>query len=348
MAPVARWVRRLTSIGVGLAAAGPATVLLLQRSPQLARRIRENPAMFKLYLERCWWPYCFWRRWFLLNHIRQQQRQCLYVCVKSGMEPERRKIASLAPAPLGTARLVFVSDTHRTEAWLSLPPGDVLVHCGDALLEDRDEDQRSVDAFTDFARWFQSQPHKHKILIAGNHDAVLERLGASGVQQILDTVAPDVADNHGQATRPDCGATLYMCGNTTTLRIDNQELKLAASPYSHANSAASTNRAYQGAIEELVDWLDKLGPPPSESEAPLDLLLTHGPSDALTDWVGTHQPRVHAYGHVHSAYGARWQNYAHGRSTFVANAALADNAYAPMNPSIVVDLPLRTSRIHVS
>lgn len=353
MSQVARWVGRLTAIGIGLTAAGPATVLLLQRSPQLARHIRENPAIFKLYLERCWWPYCFYRRWFLLNRIRQEQRQCLYVRAaaedeKSCMEPQHMKAASLAPAPSGTARLVFISDTHRTHAWLTLPPGDVLVHCGDALLEDRDEGQRSIDAFADFARWFQRQPYKYKLFIAGNHDALLERLGTSGVQRILSAAALDVADGHRQVARSDRGAALYMCGNTTTLRFDDQEFTVAASPYSNANSAASANRAYQGDVEGLVNWLDKLGPPPGESEPPLDLLLTHGPSDALSDWVGTHQPRVHAYGHVHSAYGAKWRNHTHGRSSFVLNAALADNAYAPMNPPIVVDLPLRSSQVSYS
>ena len=169
-APVtaARWVGRLAAIiGVGLTAAGPSTVLLLQRTPKLALRVRSSPALFKLYLERCWWPYCFYRRWFLLNRIREEQRQCLYVRAagagEGGTEPERSRAAdSLPPPPLGTARLVFISDTHRTEAWLSPPPGDVLVHCGDALLEDRDAGQRSVDAFAGFARWFQRQPQAHK------------------------------------------------------------------------------------------------------------------------------------------------------------------------------------------
>ena len=336
MGAAARWVRRLAATCVGLATAGPCTVLLLQRSPQLARRIRDNPPLFKLYLERCWWPFCFYRRWFLLTRIRQEQRQCLYVHVASvdgepDMEPERRETCLLPPPPPGTARLVFISDTHRTEAWLNLPPGDVLVHCGDALLEDRDEGQRSVDAFADFARWFQRQPHRHKLLVAGNHDAVLERLGPSGVHKILSAAAPGPADR---------GGALYLRDSTATLRIDGRALTVAATPYSNANSAASANRAYQGGVETLVDWLVALGAALDASTAPLDLLLTHGPADALGDWVGAHQPRLHAYGHVHSAYGATWRHHRQGRSTFVLNAALADKAYAPMNPPIVVDLRL--------
>lgn len=57
----------------------------------------------------------------------------------------------------------------------------------------RDEDELQVtvkpygyDLFTKFAKWFGAQPHPHKVLIAGNHDWVMQAMGAAEVQKVLD------------------------------------------------------------------------------------------------------------------------------------------------------------------
>ena len=60
--------------------------------------------------------------------------------------------------------LVIISDTHGHHDKVPLPDGDVLIHCGDVCGM---SDEISV---RNFARWFDRQPHKHKIVIAGNHD----------------------------------------------------------------------------------------------------------------------------------------------------------------------------------
>ena len=48
-----------------------------------------------------------------------------------------------------------------------------------------------VELFVSFASWLARQPHAHKVLIGGNHDLVLEALGAARVQQILNEYTPD-------------------------------------------------------------------------------------------------------------------------------------------------------------
>ena len=65
-------------------------------------------------------------------------------------------------------RLVAISDTHGGHRRVNLPAGDVLVHSGDLTLDG----ERSVTL--DFVDWFSDQPFKHKIFIAGNHDAWAE------------------------------------------------------------------------------------------------------------------------------------------------------------------------------
>lgn len=59
-------------------------------------------------------------------------------------------------------RIVCISDTHTNIT--SLPHGDVLIHAGDMTIAGTvKEIQAQID-------WLASQPHREKIIIAGNHD----------------------------------------------------------------------------------------------------------------------------------------------------------------------------------
>jgi Icc-related predicted phosphoesterase len=62
-------------------------------------------------------------------------------------------------------RIVAVADTHTFENDLGrLPDGDVLVHAGDLLRAGTLEELAPV------AAWLRSLPHRHKVVVAGNHD----------------------------------------------------------------------------------------------------------------------------------------------------------------------------------
>ena len=67
-----------------------------------------------------------------------------------------------------TTRIVFISDTHCYHARVAIPDGDIVVHCGDFCSSGKAKQARS------FARFFQALPHRHKVVIAGNHDICLE------------------------------------------------------------------------------------------------------------------------------------------------------------------------------
>ena len=54
-------------------------------------------------------------------------------------------------------RIVVVSDTHNNHARLAVPPGDVLVHCGDLT------NRGSAPELTDVNAWLASLPHAHKV-----------------------------------------------------------------------------------------------------------------------------------------------------------------------------------------
>ena len=61
-------------------------------------------------------------------------------------------------------RIVAVADTHLFHEELRIPPGDVFVHAGDMCRKGNPEELGRV------AAWIRGLPHRHKVVIAGNHD----------------------------------------------------------------------------------------------------------------------------------------------------------------------------------
>jgi len=100
-----------------------------------------------------------------------------------------------------SVRVVCISDTHNEHQGLRLPEGDLLIHSGDCLTESgkryvkrengliKRVDPAGEALFVQFAEWFGAQNFPFKVLVAGNHDLVLQGLGKVRVQQILDDQA---------------------------------------------------------------------------------------------------------------------------------------------------------------
>jgi 3',5'-cyclic AMP phosphodiesterase CpdA len=66
-------------------------------------------------------------------------------------------------------RIVCISDTHlRHEGW-SVPAGDLLIHAGDLTRRGGLDEIAAADA------WLGSLPHRHKVIVAGNHDFGFEQ-----------------------------------------------------------------------------------------------------------------------------------------------------------------------------
>ncbi|KAJ9644129.1 hypothetical protein H2199_003997 [Coniosporium tulheliwenetii] len=73
------------------------------------------------------------------------------------------------PPPSGPVTVVCVSDTHGTRP--TLPDGDVLLHAGDLCNTRERGSWSSVQAQLN---WLHKQPHRYKVVIAGNHDLILD------------------------------------------------------------------------------------------------------------------------------------------------------------------------------
>ncbi|MDJ0837587.1 MAG: metallophosphatase domain-containing protein [Acidobacteriota bacterium] len=66
-------------------------------------------------------------------------------------------------------KFVCLSDTHNQHRYLNVPDGDVLIHAGDFC------GKGTLNEAADFAEWLKTLPHRHKVVIAGNHDFPFER-----------------------------------------------------------------------------------------------------------------------------------------------------------------------------
>jgi len=254
-----------------------------------------------------------------LVRLPRRARGVAYVDFASG----RAQRLECAPSPPpSTVRLVCVSDTHLRHRDLQLPPGDVLVHCGDVLLQGGDAHlARSEDRhLADFAAWLEEQPHPAKLLIGGNHDAHLSAAAAA-------ELPCDYLSDRGTAV---AGLQFYGSG------------------YSKGHGGA--NAAFQAQGEEKARMLD--------FPEGLDVLVTHGPPELtygsgpfsttmpadktfgcadLRQAVERCAPRVHCFGHDHSAHGA----YRHGEVLFVCATSVVDGSLTAENPPIVLDVPCR-------
>src|ERR1700726_2700515 len=66
-------------------------------------------------------------------------------------------------------RLVLLSDTHELHREVEVPTGDILIHAGDFTMF-----SKSMEAVVDFNDWLGELPHRHKIVVPGNHEYFLE------------------------------------------------------------------------------------------------------------------------------------------------------------------------------
>lgn len=85
--------------------------------------------------------------------------------------------------------LVAMADTHGWHKALVVPDADILIHAGDlTLMGEREQVDQAL-------AWLKSLPHRHKVLIAGNHDFFFERepaaaaelVRAAGIHYLLDS-----------------------------------------------------------------------------------------------------------------------------------------------------------------
>jgi predicted phosphohydrolase len=209
-------------------------------------------------------------------------------------------------------RIVCISDTHGQHAKLGGTDGDVLIHADDFMAFD--DTPREI---VDFNQWLGKQPHRHKIVIAGNHDLMFER--------------------HPGAARELLGNGIYLENSGMELL----GLKIWGSPFQPEFNNWAFNVARGAAIWRFWKMI------PENT----DVLVTHGPPfgvldkahpstahlgcEELANAVEEIKPRLHVFGHIHGSHGLSL-----GNGTQFVNASVVNEAYRLVHGPQVVEIEI--------
>lgn len=218
-------------------------------------------------------------------------------------------------------KIVCISDTHTHHRDLVIPDGDIIVCAGDISY-------RGTEAeVIDFLAWYDGLPHKHKILIAGNHDWLFEKFPGEA-QCLIDST--DI---------------IYL--NDTSVEVEG--IKFHGSPVQpeFCNWAFNRARTAYDAIHAPYEY-EFIGKHWNLIPNDTDVLITHGPPAGILDRcpqsVGCHEllkavdkvrPRYHIFGHIH---GQRGQLHLEKINCTFINASSLDDGYRPYKrPAEVID-----------
>lgn len=185
---------------------------------------------------------------------------------------------------------------------LPLPPGDILIHAGDFT------DRGTLEEIQDFVTWFECLPHPHKILIAGNHDILLDKSCVGLLEKDKAAIfrkdlakARKLVEQNPNFLYLNGGGSLMIAG-----------VRIAGFPHTPkpANWVFAFGRKRGAAIQK--EW--------GQIPEPIDVLVTHCPPLGICDesqggshcgcagllWTVTQRvrPKFHVFGHAHSSYGA--------------------------------------------
>jgi len=221
------------------------------------------------------------------------------------------------PKPPDATRLVCISDTH--ESFLKVvPEGDILIHAGDFTYKGK------IEEIQKFNNWLGTLPHKHKIVIAGNHDLTFDVDYCN-----RKNIKVDAHDTKNLLTN-----CIYLQDSEVTV----EGLRIYGSPWQPAFCDWAFNVKGDEAIKVKWDMIP----------TGIDVLVTHGPPkghggvckskiDAgcpeLLKAIKRTKPVLHVAGHIHEGYGVSKEE-----ETVFVNASSVNYRYNMTNNPIVVDL----------
>lgn len=196
-------------------------------------------------------------------------------------------------------KLVVISDTHNKHDELSLPSGDVLIHCGDACTKGNYTEAKN------FLWWFARQNFAHKIYVPGNHDRKMKI--SLELQQLAVDLGIQVLTNVGTRI-----GNVNFWGGTFTPYIKKGIYR---------QTLGEREEAWKDMPLNNVDVLITHAPP----RGILDTNIggDHCGCDVLLDRVLSLNPTVHVFGHIHE----HMQETLYNGNTRFYNCSNSDRAY---------------------
>lgn len=206
--------------------------------------------------------------------------------------------------------IVCISDTHQNHDRISVPDGDILVHAGDFCSSG---DLLEVSLFLD---WIESQPHKIKIVVPGNHDRCLEsnikareEFSKVGVHLLIDEEYVD----------PSSGLKFYGVPWTPDFYPDIWAFQDRDAPEN-----------YWAAVPADTDFIVSHGPPLGVADQIYPGVSNHLGSSRFAAILEKFKGYGVICGHIHGGYG----EYVLDRYA-VVNASSCTEAYLPTNEPII-------------
>jgi len=236
-------------------------------------------------------------------------------------------------------RVVCISDTH-TSIPSDVPAGDLLIHAGDLT------NRGSVDEIQAQVDWLDSLPHKEIVVIAGNHDTLLDprtRPSLSGDERKENIDWKRVHYlQHRRLSLSITPTQEHEDAITTPLLSETRQRRIkiygapqipACGPMSvHAFQYPRGDDAWSETIPRDVDILVTHTPPKYHLDLPLPTGL--GCEHLLAE-VRRVKPALHVFGHVHWGAGRTvvWWDKAH--DAYVAGMSVQSRwTHGVLNPKL--------------
>ncbi|KAG4073694.1 hypothetical protein HA402_000918 [Bradysia odoriphaga] len=244
--------------------------------------------------------------------------------IKVHMKPPQGEI------PKNKVRIVCMSDTHSLthRIQFDICDGDIFIHAGDFTNTGKREE------VIEFNLWLGSLPHKHKLVIAGNHELSFDP--SHNKPLVLSKDDCPTSDNDR-----DFREYLTNCTYLEDQLVELYGLKIYGTPW----QPEFGNWAFN--VPRGQDILDKWNKIPAD----IDILISHGPPighgdlcrsglragcvELLSTLQQRVKPKFHIFGHIHEGYGVT----SDGKITFI-NATTCNYQYQPVNHPIVFDMDL--------
>ena len=240
---------------------------------------------------------------------------------------------SIDSLPQKGVRMVCISDTHSQHEKLNVPMGDILIHSGDF------SKGGGIVEVKQFLDWFAAQPHKHKVLVAGNHDTILHK------SYYLSNWRRFFRKRHSEEEIEELYNYIAKLPSVYYLEdraIHLEGLHIYGSPWQPTFFHWAFNLDRGEACAKAWNKIPK----------DIDILITHGPPLGYGDLCASYkragcvdllhhiryriQPRVHIFGHIHEAAGC----YRDEERLYI-NAATCDLRYRANNKAMVFGLEPR-------
>ena len=236
--------------------------------------------------------------------------------------------------PKDVLTVVCISDTHNRK--VAVPPGDLLIHAGDLSQHGTFAELQAQIS------WLASQPHEHKVVIAGNHDLLLDP------DFLLAHPERDHSCTGQTASELDWGDLLYIQDESRTLEFANgRALKIYGSPYT----------PYFGL------WAFQYPPIRNiwRCRIPIDtdIIVTHGPPKGHLDEGGMGcrhllkevqrvRPSLVVFGHIHRGQGEELLKFDGSRIAFedVHNGDAGLRACLKMGVHLIWQVLATAVRLH--